>query len=153
LTYANVTFVGVQCGEKNQKNYDWKKYLPPGLEYLNVFRDKKPKDHYFKHYDLQLHALQHQNLQTSTVLIEKENMCSVAKVLLYDAIPCINLEDLCKEGAWLDLNVNECMRGPNMNNSKMGMFGWRKNVSKKKEFVYGRYVSSYFCIDLCSIKF
>ncbi len=97
MTYANVTFAGVQCGEKNQKISDWKNYLPHGLEYLNVFREKKPKDHYFKHYDLQLHALQYQNLQPSIVLIEKKNMCSVAGVLLYDAIPCIDLEDLCKE--------------------------------------------------------
>ncbi len=153
MTCANVTCVGVQCDEKNQKNSDWKNYLPLGLEYLNVFREKKPKDHYFKRYDLQLHALQFQNLQTSTVLIEKENMFSVAGVLLYDAIPCNDLKDLCKEAAWLDLNANECKRGPNKNSSKMSMFGWRKNVYKKKEFAYGRYVSSYFCIDLCSIKF
>ncbi len=118
-----------------------------------MFREKKPKDHYFKHYDLQLHALQFQNLQTSTVLMEKENMFSVVGLLLYDAIPCIDLEDLYKEAASLDLNTNECKRGPNMNSSNMSMFGWRKNVYKKKEFAYGKYVSSYFCIDLCSIKF
>jgi hypothetical protein len=153
LTCANVTFAGVQCDEKNQKISNWKNYLPPGLEYLNVFKEKKPKDHYFKNYDLQLHALQFQNLQTSTVLIEKENMFSVAGVLLYDAIPCNDLKDLCEEAAWLDLNANECKRGPNKNSSKMSMFGWRKNVHQKKEFAYGRYVSSYFCIDLCSIKF
>jgi hypothetical protein len=47
---------------------------------------------------------------------------------LYDVIPCIDLEDLCKEAAWLDLNVNECKWGPNMNSSKMNMFGWKKNV-------------------------
>jgi hypothetical protein len=40
--------------------------------------------------------------------MEKENMFSIAGVLLYDAIPCIDLEDLCKEATWLDLNVNEC---------------------------------------------
>jgi hypothetical protein len=153
LTYANVTFARVQCDEKNQDFFDWKNYLPPGLEYLNVFREKKPKDHYSKHYDLQLHALQFQNLQTSTALIEKENMFSVAGVLLYDAIPCNDLKDLCKEAAWLDLNANECKRGPNMNSSKMSMFGWRKSVYQKKEFAYGRYVSSHFCIDLFSIKF
>ncbi len=153
MTCANVTFAGVQCDEKNQKISNWKNYLPPGLEYLNVFKEKKPKDHYFKNYDLQLHALQFQNLQTSTVLIEKENMFSVAGVLLYDAIPCNDLKDLCEEAAWLDLNANECKRGPNKNSSKMSMFGWRKNVHQKKEFAYGRYVSSYFCIDLCSIKF
>jgi hypothetical protein len=62
LTYANVTFARVHCGEKNQKNYDWKDYLPPGLAYLNVFREKKFKNHYFKRYDLQLHALQFQKL-------------------------------------------------------------------------------------------
>jgi hypothetical protein len=118
-----------------------------------VFREKKSKDHYFKHYDLQLHALQFQNLQTSTILMGKEYMFSVARVLLYDAIPCIDLEDLCKVAAWVDLNANECKRGPNMNSSKMSMFGWRKNVYKKKEFAYGKYISSYFCIDLCSIKF
>jgi hypothetical protein len=138
LTYANVTFAGVQCDEKNQIFSDLKNYLPLGLEYLNVFREKKPKDHYFKHYDLQLHALQFQNLQTSTILIEKENMFSVAGVLLYDAIPCNDLNDLCKEATWLDLNANECKRGPNMNSSKMSMFGWRKSVYKKKEFAYGQ---------------
>jgi hypothetical protein len=31
--------------------------------------------------------------------MEKENMFSVAGVLLYDAIPCIDLKDLCKEAA------------------------------------------------------
>ncbi len=118
-----------------------------------MFKEKKPKVHYFKHYDLQLHALQFQNLQTSTILIEKKKMFSVAGVLLYDAIPCNDLKDLCKEAAWLDLNANECKQGPNKNISKMSMFGWRKNVHQKKEFAYGRYVSSYFCIDLCSIKF
>ncbi len=99
MTCANVTCAGVQCDETNQKISDWKNYLPLGLEYLNVFRDKKPKDHYFKHYDLQLHALQFQNLQTSIVLIEKENMFPVAGVLLYDAISCNDLKDLCKEVA------------------------------------------------------
>jgi len=53
-------------------------------------------------------------------------------VLLYDAIPCNDLKDLCKEAAWLDLNANECKRGPNMNSSKMSMFGWKKSVYKKK---------------------
>jgi hypothetical protein len=136
LTYANVTFARVQCGEKNQIFSDWKNYLPPRLEYLNVFREKKPKYHYFKHYDLQLHALQFQNLQTLTVLVEKENMFSVVGVLLYDAIPCSDLEDLCKEAAWLDLNANECKQGPNMNSSKMNMFGWKKNVYKKKNCIW-----------------
>jgi hypothetical protein len=73
-----------------------------------VFREKKPKDHYFKHYDLQLHALKFQNVQTSIVLMEKENMFFIAGVLLYDVIPCIDLEHLCKEATWLDLNANEC---------------------------------------------
>jgi hypothetical protein len=80
-------------------------------------------------------------------------MFSVARMLLYDAIPCNDLKDLCKEAAWLDLNANECKRSLNKNSSKMSMFGWKKNVYQKKEFAYGRYVSSYFCIDLCSIKF
>jgi hypothetical protein len=144
---------GSNVVKKNQKIYDWKNYLPHGLVYLNVFREKKPKDHYFKHCDRQLHALQFQNLQTSTILMEKENMFFVVGVLLYDGIPCIDLEDLCKEVAWLDLNVNECKRSLNMSSFKMNMFGWRKNVYKKKEFAYSKYVSSYFCIDLCSIKF
>jgi len=64
--------------------------------------------------------------------MENENMFSIAGMLLYVAIPCIDLEDLCKEAAWLDLNANECKRGPNMNSSKMSMFGWRKNMYKKK---------------------
>jgi hypothetical protein len=51
-----------------------------------VFREKKPKDHYFKHYNLQLHALQFQNLQISTVLMEKENMFFITRVLLHDVI-------------------------------------------------------------------
>jgi hypothetical protein len=97
-----------------------------------VFREKKPKDHYFKHYDLQLHALQFQNLQTSTVLIEKENMFFVVGVLLYDANPCNDLKNLCKEAAWLDLNANECKQGPNMNSSRINMFGWEKKCVPKK---------------------
>ncbi|KAH9569624.1 hypothetical protein CY35_02G000100 [Sphagnum magellanicum] len=44
------------------------------------------------------------------------------------------------EAAWLDLNANECKRGPNMNSSKMSMFGWRKSVYQKKKFAYGRYM-------------
>jgi hypothetical protein len=47
---------------------------------------------------------------------------------LYDAIPCIDLKNLCKEGTWLDLNANEYKWSPNMGNSKMSMFGWRRNV-------------------------
>jgi len=35
-------------------------------------------------------------------------------MLLYDVIACIDLEDLCKEATWLDLNANECKRGPNV---------------------------------------
>ncbi len=85
--------------------------------------------------------------------MEKENMFSIVGVLLYDAIPCIDLKDLCKEVAQLDLNANECKQGLNMSNFKMNMFGWRRNVYKKREFAYGKYVSLYFCIDLCSIKF
>ncbi len=86
-----------------------------------MFKENKPKDHYFKHYDLQLHALQFQNLQTSTILMEKEYMFSIARVLLYDVIPCTYLKDLCKES-------DECKQGPNMGNSKMSMFGWKRNV-------------------------
>jgi hypothetical protein len=48
------------------------------------------------------------NLQTSTILMEKIYMFSIAGMLLYDVIPCIDLEDLCKEATWLDLNANEC---------------------------------------------
>jgi hypothetical protein len=81
------------------------KYLPFRLAYLIVSREKKPKDHYVKHYDLQLQAFQ--NLQTSTILIEKKYIFSIVRVLLYDAIPCIDLKNLCKEGTWLDLNANE----------------------------------------------
>ncbi len=55
-------------------------------------------------------------------------MFSIVEVLLYDVIPCTDLKDLCKEAAWLDLNVNECKQGLNMGNSKMNMFGWRRNV-------------------------
>jgi hypothetical protein len=85
--------------------------------------------------------------------MEKENMFFIARVLLYDATPCTDLKDLCKEATWLDLNANECKQGLNMGSSKMNMFGWKRNVYKKKECAYGMYVSSYFCIDLCSIKF
>jgi hypothetical protein len=72
--------------------------------------------------------------------MEKENMFSIAGVLLYDAIPCIDLEDLCKEATWLDLNVNECKQDPNMGSSKMNMFGLKKNVYKKiKLYMVGMY--------------
>jgi hypothetical protein len=64
--------------------------------------------------------------------MEKENMFSIARMFVYDVIPCIDFKDLCKEATWLDLNANECKRGPNMNSSKMNMFGWKKNVYKKK---------------------
>jgi hypothetical protein len=49
-------------------------------------------------------------------------------MLLYDAIPCTDLKDLCKEAAWLDLNVNECEQGLNIGSSKMNMFVWGRNV-------------------------
>ncbi len=62
------------------------------------------------------------------------------------------MKNLCKETSWLDLNANECKRGPNMGSFKMNMFGWKRDVYKEKEFAYDKYVS-YFCIDLCSIKF
>jgi hypothetical protein len=79
-------------------------------------------------------------------------MFFIVKMLLYDAIPCINLKDLCKKVAWLDLNVNECKQNPNMGSFKMNMFRWKMNVYKNK-FAYGKYVLSYYYIDLCSIKF
>jgi hypothetical protein len=72
INICKCTFVGAQCGEKNQIFSNWKSYLPLGLAYLNVFREKNLKDHYFKHYDLQLHALQFQNLQISTILMERK---------------------------------------------------------------------------------
>jgi len=31
--------------------------------------------------------------------MEKENTFSIVRLLLYDAIPCIDLKDLCKEAA------------------------------------------------------
>jgi len=131
---------GSSVAKKNQFFSDWKNYLLVGLAYLNVFREKKPKDHYFKHYNLQLHALQFQNLQTSIVLMDGENMFSIARVFSYDVIPCTNLKDLCKEATWLDLNVNECKQDPNMGSSKMNMFGLKKNVYKKiKLYMVGMY--------------
>jgi hypothetical protein len=112
----------VQWHKKNQKISNWKNYLPPRLAYLNVFSEKKPKDHYFKHYDLSIACI---------VVSKLENFNNIIGVLLYDAIPCTDLKDLSKEVAWLDLNVNECKRGPKMGSYKMNMFGWKRNVLKK----------------------
>jgi len=117
---------------KKSKFFYWKNHLPPRLEYLIVLKHKKPKDHYFKHYDLQLQALQFQSLQTSIILIENIYIFSIVRVLLDDVIPCIDLKNLCKEATWLDLNVNECKRIPNMGNFNMNMFGWKRYVYPKK---------------------
>jgi hypothetical protein len=85
--------------------------------------------------------------------MKKKNMFSITGVLLYDVIPCINLKDLCKEATELDLNANECKQGPIMGIYKMNMFECKKNIYKKIKIACGKYVSSYYCIDLCSIKF
>jgi hypothetical protein len=75
------TFVGAQCGKKIKFFLIGKIIFHLGW-CINVFRGKYLKDHYFKHYDIQLHALQFQNLQISTILMERKYVFVLLSVIV-----------------------------------------------------------------------
>jgi hypothetical protein len=83
-------------------------YFPLGVKRLYVYKEKKPKQHYKKYYDLQVDLLGFQNLENSTIHIEKENMSTIVRVLLYDAIPSSEFEIFYIEIEWLKQNANDC---------------------------------------------
>ncbi len=78
------------------------------MKFLHIFKDKKPRQHYTKNYDFQVELLGFQNLENSTVLIEKENMPATIGILLYNSIPSCELDELYKEVEWLETNASEC---------------------------------------------
>jgi hypothetical protein len=55
-------------------------------------------------------------------------MSAIIVILLYDAIPSCELDELSNELEWLDTNANECKWGPTMKGPKNSMFGLRKNM-------------------------
>jgi hypothetical protein len=55
-----------------------------------------------------------QNLENSTILIEKENVFAIVGVLLYHAIPSSELEIFYNEAKWLETNANDYKWGPSM---------------------------------------
>jgi hypothetical protein len=81
------------------------RYLPHDVQYLHIFKDKKPKDHYIKNYDSKDEVLHFQNVEMLTMLVDKEDNYAIIAILMYDVIPH---EDLMKEVKWLESNANEC---------------------------------------------
>jgi hypothetical protein len=69
---------------------------------------QREKKHYEKYYDVQVELLGFQNLQNSTILIEKEIVFTIVGVLLYHAIPSSELEILYNEAKSLETNANDC---------------------------------------------
>lgn len=115
------------------------RYLPHDVQYLHIFKDRRPKDHYTKNYDSKDEILHFQNVEMLIVLVDKEYNYVIIKILMYDAIPHEDLEELMKEVEWLESNANECQQGPTKCNSKMCIFGWRKNFYKNGDGAYGKY--------------
>jgi lipopolysaccharide biosynthesis glycosyltransferase len=84
------------------------------VKFLHIYKDKKPWQHYTKNYDFQVEFLGFQNLENSLIVIEKENMSAIGGVLLYNAIPSCELDEIYKEAKWLETNANESKRGPSV---------------------------------------
>jgi hypothetical protein len=74
-----------------------------GLNYLDVFKEKKPKCHYIQNYDLWEESLKFQNLEFSTTLVERENLFCIIGILLYDVIPTQVVITFCGKAQWLDV--------------------------------------------------
>jgi hypothetical protein len=53
-------------------------------------------------------------LENLTVFIEKQNMSTIARVLLHNVISSYELDELYKEAKWLERNANEYKRNPTM---------------------------------------
>ncbi len=71
--------------------------LPPKLNYLDVFKEKKLKCHYIQNYDFQEESIRFQNVKSSTALVERENLFYIAGVLLYDVILIEVARALCEK--------------------------------------------------------
>jgi hypothetical protein len=84
------------------------------VKFLHIYKDKKPRQHYTKNYDCQVEFLGFQNLENSTIFVEKENMSAIGGVLLYNAIPSCEFDEIYKEAKWLETNASECKQGPSM---------------------------------------
>jgi hypothetical protein len=74
-------------------------------------------------YDFQDELLGFQHLKNSATIIEKIYMFAINAILLYDAIPSCELDELSNELEWLDTNVNEYKWNPTMKGPKLSMFG------------------------------
>jgi hypothetical protein len=72
-------------------------YLPHDVQYLHIFNDKRPTYHYTKNYDSKNEILHFQNVEMLTMLVDKEDNYVIITVLMYDAIPHEDLEELMKE--------------------------------------------------------
>jgi hypothetical protein len=65
-------------------------------------------------------------------------MCTIVGILLHDFFPPQDLESLYEDVELFEKNVNPCSRGTTINNSRMTMFGGRKNMYQKGSQAYGR---------------
>jgi len=65
--------VRFQCAWEEHISETWRGYLPFGLNYLDVFKEKKPRCHYIQNYDLREESIQFQNVKSLTTLLEREN--------------------------------------------------------------------------------
>jgi hypothetical protein len=92
------------------------RYLPHDVQYIHIFKNKIPKDHYTKNYDSKDEVLHFQNVEMLTVLVEKENNYVIIAILMYDVVPHEDLEKLMKEVIWLESNANECQQKPTKGN-------------------------------------
>jgi len=60
---------------------------PHDVQYLHIFKDRRPKDHYTKNYDSKDEVLHFQNVEILTMLVDKEYNYAIIIVLMYDVIP------------------------------------------------------------------
>ncbi len=64
--------------------------------------------------DLQVKLWSFQNLENLIILIEKQNMFTIARVLLRNVMSFYEFDELYKEAKWLERNANEYKQNPTM---------------------------------------
>jgi hypothetical protein len=74
------------------------------------------------------------------MFVGKKNMCTIFGILLHDVFPPQDLENLYEDVEWFEKNVNPCSKRIIINNSRLTMFGRRKNMYQKVSQAYGRLV-------------
>jgi hypothetical protein len=92
------------------------RYLPHDVQYLHIFKDRRPKGHYAKNYDSKDEVLHFQNVEMLIMLVDKEDNYAIIVVLMYDVMSHEDLKELKKEVEWLESNANECQQRPTKGN-------------------------------------